>query len=255
MARNCPSAALVCLTEQEEGVPWLQHNIELNRQRGLGLANVRVQACDWRHVAAAGGGGSGGNQQPASPPAAAGSAAAVAAADGDDPPPIDLQGTAWDLCLGSDLIYNEVGSTCLPRVLAALAGPSTHILYCHTKHRFDLLDLEFFQNLEACCLVCQEVGGRMQGRVLDACLGAALKPALLPRLRQPMPAPVCPCLPSGAPACLPACRCGSPGSHRRRSRRRCSSHLRSCFRSSALRCTGYHARQAGARQQPQWEQM
>ena len=205
VARNCPSAALVCLTEQEEGVPWLQHNIELNRQRGLGLANVRVQACDWRHVAAAGGGGSGGNQQPASPPAAAGSAAAVAAADGDDPPPIDLQGTAWDLCLGSDLIYNEVGSTCLPRVLAALAGPSTHILYCHTKHRFDLLDLEFFQNLEACCLVCQEVGGRMQGRVLDACLGAALKPALLPRLRQPMPAPVCPCLPSGAPACLPAC--------------------------------------------------
>jgi predicted nicotinamide N-methyase len=211
VARNCPSASLVCLTEQEGGVPWLQHNVELNRQRGLGLANVRVQACDWRHVATGGGGGGGGSgtgdQQPARPPAAA----AVAAAAGDDAPPIDLQGTAWDLCLGSDLIYNEVGSTCLPRVLAALAGPSTCILYCHTKHRFDLLDLEFFQNLEACGLECKEVGGACRGTCWGACWMLARgcpTPALLLPLRQSMLAPASP--PPRPPACLQVWEPGVP---------------------------------------------
>ena len=162
VARNLPSSTLVCLTEQDEGVPWLHHNIELNRQRGLELANVRLQACDWLHFAEGGGGGGSGQQQPASSPAAA---AAAAAGDDAPPPPIDLRETAWDVCLGSDLIYNEVGSACLPRVMAALAGPSTGILYCHTKHRFDLLDLEFFQNLEACGLACEEVGAGMHGRM------------------------------------------------------------------------------------------
>lgn len=64
---------------------------------------------------------------------------------------------------GSDLIYNEVGSRCLPRVLGALAGPVTRVLYCHTKHRYDLLDLEFFEQLDACGLDCQEVGLRWPG--------------------------------------------------------------------------------------------
>lgn len=51
----------------------------------------------------------------------------------------------------------QVGSRCLPRVMAALAGSSTRILYCHTRHRYDLLDAEFFAELEAGGLCCEEV--------------------------------------------------------------------------------------------------
>lgn len=60
----------------------------------------------------------------------------------------------------------QVGSRCLPRVLGALVRPGTVALYCHTKHRFDLLDWEFFAELEACGLQCEEVGeaGGRRGR-------------------------------------------------------------------------------------------
>lgn len=70
---------------------------------------------------------------------------------------LKLANQQWDFILGSDLIYNEVGSRCLPRVLAALAGSGTRILYCHTKHRYDLLDADFAEQLEACGLTCEEV--------------------------------------------------------------------------------------------------
>ncbi len=45
----------------------------------------------------------------------------------------------------------------LPRVLRALARPHTQVYYTHTKHRFDHLDMEFVQQLEAVGLECQEV--------------------------------------------------------------------------------------------------
>ncbi|GIL66120.1 hypothetical protein Vafri_19720 [Volvox africanus] len=48
----------------------------------------------------------------------------------------------WDFIIGSDLVYNAVGTECLPRVMRALAGPETRILYCHTRHRFDTHDVE-----------------------------------------------------------------------------------------------------------------
>ncbi|GLC46774.1 hypothetical protein PLESTB_001660700 [Pleodorina starrii] len=64
----------------------------------------------------------------------------------------------WDLVLGSDLVYNDVGADCLPRVMRALAGSgSGRILYCHTKHRFDTHDMQFFSQLAACGLECREV--------------------------------------------------------------------------------------------------
>lgn len=31
------------------------------------------------------------------------------------------------------------------------------MLYCHTKHRYDLLDMEFFENLAAAGFECEEV--------------------------------------------------------------------------------------------------
>ncbi|GIL86535.1 hypothetical protein Vretimale_11600 [Volvox reticuliferus] len=63
----------------------------------------------------------------------------------------------WDFIIGSDLVYNTVGTECLPRVMRALAGPETCILYCHTRHRFDTHDMEFFSQLTACGLIWREV--------------------------------------------------------------------------------------------------
>lgn len=55
VARNLHPTARVCLTEQAGGLDWLQHNVELNRQRGLPLAGVHVQPCDWLDYAGSGG--------------------------------------------------------------------------------------------------------------------------------------------------------------------------------------------------------
>ena len=180
---------------------------QLNRRRGLPLGGVRVQACDWRlfcdvpssnHTGDgsrnAGGAGAAAEQpraagrQPASsadPGSGADAAPALdnaasvavvstaapaggADAEGADAP-LDLLAQRWDFIIGSDLIYNELGSRCLPRVLAALAAAgdggdgggcgcsTTTILYCHTKHRYDLLDLEFFEQLGECGLEWEEV--------------------------------------------------------------------------------------------------
>ncbi|KAG2483014.1 hypothetical protein HYH03_018094 [Edaphochlamys debaryana] len=60
-----------------------------------------------------------------------------------------VAGVHWDLVIGSDLVYNEIGAVHLPRVLRALARPGTTILYGHTKHRFDTFDVRFFEELAA----------------------------------------------------------------------------------------------------------
>ena len=147
LARNMPTAALCCLTEQQEGLLHLQRNVERNLARGLPLGHVAVCPCDWTHYA-------GGAPPMALEPANGQLAAAhqlqqsgqqegvratsgtVAAASGGlapAPPPRDLAAVPWDFIVGSDLIYNEAGSRCLPAVLAALATPHTVVLYCHTK--------------------------------------------------------------------------------------------------------------------------
>ncbi|PRW57925.1 Nicotinamide N-methyltransferase-like [Chlorella sorokiniana] len=189
VARNMPEAALVVLTEQPDGLAHLRRNVALNSARGLPVGHVRVQSCDWRAYGPEAAAGSGGKQDSVAgcgssaaggsgdgPAAAEGKAAAAAAAgaaaagvDPAAPAPaltsaeeqqkeeLDLAAVPWDFIIGSDLIYNEIGSRCLPRVLAALARPQTQVLYCHTKHRFDLLDMEFLEQLEACGLCCEEV--------------------------------------------------------------------------------------------------
>ncbi|KAG2431210.1 hypothetical protein HXX76_009738 [Chlamydomonas incerta] len=69
-----------------------------------------------------------------------------------------LSGVCWDLIIGSDLVYNEVGAVYLPRVLRALSRPGhTRILYAHTKHRFDTWDMRFYEELAAQGLSCAEV--------------------------------------------------------------------------------------------------
>ncbi|PNW73462.1 hypothetical protein CHLRE_14g632839v5 [Chlamydomonas reinhardtii] len=69
-----------------------------------------------------------------------------------------LSGVAWDLIIGSDLVYNEVGAVYLPRVLRALSRPGhTRVLYAHTKHRFDTWDMRFYEELAAQGLSLAEV--------------------------------------------------------------------------------------------------
>lgn len=63
----------------------------------------------------------------------------------------------WDFIVGSDLVYNEEGCRLLPRVFAQLASSDTVVLYAHTKRRFEMLDYDFFDNLQKEGLVVEEV--------------------------------------------------------------------------------------------------
>jgi hypothetical protein len=167
VARNLPNANIICLTEQEDGgaCSWLRHNVNLNRHRGLPLDSVTVQPCDWLKYCREFIPKDGepcikpdkGVQQKEltlegtiiekSPPILLPS----------PPAPFCLETISWDFIIGSDLIYTKIGSTCLPNVLAALSTNETQIFYCHTKHRFDLLDIEFFENLSAVGLMIEEI--------------------------------------------------------------------------------------------------
>ena len=67
----------------------------------------------------------------------------------------------WDLLIGSDLIYTEQGCRMLPQVMRQLATPGhTRVLYCHTRHRFDHLDLLLMEELARAGLVAREVRER-----------------------------------------------------------------------------------------------
>lgn len=71
-------------------------------------------------------------------------------------PDHDVQGP-WDLIIGSDLVYNEIGARLLPKVMHAQATSSTDtnasiipkgIFYAHTFHRFDQFDELFLECAE-----------------------------------------------------------------------------------------------------------
>jgi len=195
LARNLSNISLMCLTEQEQGgaCEWLAHNVDVNRRRGLPLQAVRVEPCDWleygarkdaviegdadnletgRHrvtadygIKAEAGSPTGAHHGNSPPSRSTPDAPGSTEHEGTTRPhgknqegnSLDLRGIDWDFITGSDLIYNQVGTRYLPRVLAALASDSTKILYCHTKHRFDLLDMEFFEELGKAGLRCEEV--------------------------------------------------------------------------------------------------
>jgi hypothetical protein len=39
------------MTEQviDNGLEWLKHNVNINREKGFSLLNLEVEACDWNH--------------------------------------------------------------------------------------------------------------------------------------------------------------------------------------------------------------
>lgn len=172
---------VICLTEQAAGgaLEHLRHNVELNRQRLPNAAAVHVVECDWnafvdssipsaathdiRTTTQAVLDDSSGLKASASVediyPAHTGlsrepvdacseGSPAMATTSSSDPMKcIDLTATKWDFMIGSDLVYNTVGTVMLPRVMRALCSPATQIYYVHTKHRFDHFDLQFFEEL------------------------------------------------------------------------------------------------------------
>jgi len=138
LARNVATeASHVCLTEQEQGggVEWLEENVARNAHLGVPLTSVRAAALDWSDWA-------------------------HESADGMWPDADCLQ-----LIFGSDLVYNEAGVKLLPRVLRGFlrAAPEVLVLYCHTLHRFDNLDLEFFQMLRDLGLEYRPVAAQGSG--------------------------------------------------------------------------------------------
>jgi predicted nicotinamide N-methyase len=64
----------------------------------------------------------------------------------------------FDVVLGSDLVYDESGTHMLPKVLfGVLRKPHAMCYYAHTKHRYDSLDLDFFEQLDLRGLAIEEM--------------------------------------------------------------------------------------------------
>ena len=128
VARNVPTIERIYLTEMVAGgaFAWLQHNVAQNAS--LPLQAVQTMPCDWAWF-----GGNGDAEQ--------------------DSMEIEgarrvVQTTAFDLVIGSDLVYEELGMLSLVRVFAAVASRGVRILYAHTRYRFEMLDRDFFEALE-----------------------------------------------------------------------------------------------------------
>eukprot|EP00802_Teleaulax_amphioxeia_P026183 Tamp_27197.p1 GENE.Tamp_27197~~Tamp_27197.p1 ORF type:complete len:270 (+),score=56.00 Tamp_27197:109-810(+) len=146
IARNLPSAS-VCITEMEEGgaLEHLEYNVALNP-----MDNVSTAACDWAlwqetaHKSDNATGGEGGAHT--NPPGGGRNSADFKM----------ISSTKWDLVIGSDLIYNDIGVLWLPRVLNDLIGQDGVAYYCHTKNRLPMADVDFILQLSSLGLACKE---------------------------------------------------------------------------------------------------
>jgi predicted nicotinamide N-methyase len=147
VALNCPALGRCAVTEMEEGgaLEHLRYNVNMNADVLDG--RVEVMACDWRDFGVVGDGDGDGDDHDHD--------------DGSGGPGVSGRGTVldahWDVVLGSDLVYNEAGVEMLPTVLARLVAAGSAVYYCHTKHRYDMMDADFVAALEARGLVAEEV--------------------------------------------------------------------------------------------------
>eukprot|EP00951_Prasinocladus_malaysianus_P049178 scaffold666839_cov48-Prasinocladus_malaysianus.AAC.2 len=180
MATNLPNCTVV-MTEQAEGgaVEHLLANIEKNcalvgdrctacldvavfRCKGGHFdlsfdwksALCRVEACvlDWREC----------SSRAAGPKVVGGTAGTSDTSISDSSEQIRLWGQSFDLVVGSDLVYNDIGSKLLPLVMRRFASNGAVILYGHTLGRFEILDKEFQDNLQRQGLVARMMNERGQ---------------------------------------------------------------------------------------------
>ena len=132
----------IILTEMITGgaLTWLDRNVQRNRDAGLQLETLSTAALDWSWADEAA-------VVPAEEPGVDPSAAREA-----------VFGVAWDVVIGSDLVYNEIGVYMLPKVFARLLANGTTIAYyAHTLNRYEFLDRDFFEALGAEGLRCEQV--------------------------------------------------------------------------------------------------
>lgn len=147
VALNARDAGAVRATETAVGgaLEWLKLNVERNIERASRdgdafdgvvadkLSRLSCAECDWDAF--------GGDDESSG-------ARDADAADAD----------AFDVVLGSDLVYDESGTHMLPRVIhGVLTKPDAVCYYAHTKHRYDSLDLDFFEQLDARGLRAEEM--------------------------------------------------------------------------------------------------
>jgi hypothetical protein len=128
-------------TEMEAGgaLEWLNLILDSNREKGCLKANERekihARSLDWNDV--------------------------LKSDEVDKGKDENAEMTDIDFLLGSDLVYEESGVKMLPRVIAKLlrtrCNANGFMLYAHTKHRYDGMDVDFFENLEQEGLMCEEV--------------------------------------------------------------------------------------------------
>ena len=147
LARNVPTLQRVCLTEMLDGgaFAWLQHNVAQNAALPLGA--VETLPCDWLWFGES------------APDECSGDAAPVAHARAA------LLSSRFDMVLGSDLVYDEVGMRALVQVFGALAeSRDVKIFYAHTRYRFEMLDRDMLEALDARGLECVQVDPAVEER-------------------------------------------------------------------------------------------
>ena len=190
------TVAVVCATEREAGMRHLERNLAVNLQRVVGEAKAAkaeqllAAECDWTRCgecpamalkAYRPGEGGGALGELGEAPEEEGDAVRPVGSVADHGAPTGFQlrsgalngddahtgvgatlaGDAWDLILGSDLVYDAAGVDALPKLLAGLLRASKRrgcvALYAHTKRRFEAYDADFYENLAAAGLRVREV--------------------------------------------------------------------------------------------------
>eukprot|EP00041_Stephanoeca_diplocostata_P017245 m.343913 g.343913 ORF g.343913 m.343913 type:complete len:284 (+) comp20638_c0_seq2:310-1161(+) len=165
VARNVPTLGRMCLTEMEKGgaLDHLRYNVGLNHDL-LG-STVETAPCDWSLIDTAPAQSDTRGTTLESPrisriddeegASTIASVQKTTVADG----PTNVLDDTWSFVIGSDLVYNEDGVDMLPKVLGKLAQPNspTVIYYCHTKHRYDMMDVDFVKGVHAQGLRLEEV--------------------------------------------------------------------------------------------------
>ena len=114
VAQNLPDSS-VCVTEMEYGgaLEHLQHNVNLNR-RIHPMENLRVAACDWSLWL---------DSAETSGAEPIGEGGPCVKGNGQTSKDF-LSGQEWDIILGSDLVYNEIGIKMLPKAQWIRRSPS-----------------------------------------------------------------------------------------------------------------------------------
>jgi len=160
-----PGGATVTLTEQPGGgaMEWLQENIDTNRAAGLPLESVRAEMLDWLDFGSA-------------------------STDCKDASIVERwtkEAASLHLLIGSDLVYDDTGVRILPKVIKHFAqvNPKIMILYAHTLHRFDHMDIDFFQGLREEGLMFHAVAGEHGKDGLEPDIGNGYLDELFPEKR------------------------------------------------------------------------